>query len=124
MLNQKFEIYPSTVIPSDSGLNAFLENNNLSELKPWLEKYPFVELVFSIPNGKLEISLELNQIISATNELNIQSLVPNSYVIGNDAGDTIYLYVNDKSRVGVYSIDDDLSLNSLKFIAKSLDNWL
>lgn len=124
---QDYQFYPiNRQLSDDANLTNVLNMPELVHLKEWYGIQPDFELVKDTPDGFYEtIQILLSNLVYATEDTGLSDELDDAFVIGNDGGDNLYLYVFNKNfKTGIYKIDDVLNVDSMVFVADTLDDWL
>lgn len=124
-LQKKYKFYLRHV-DFDSDIDTFFKNNKeLSIFKKWYRYMPDFEAVYLDKDGYQKIiDISLDNVIYRLTEIPVSSLIKNAFVIGDDAGDSLYIYIYNNSDYasGIYLIDDTLDISSLSYVSPSMDD--
>lgn len=124
---QEYKFYPiNRQLSDDADLTNVLNMPELSHLKEWYVRQPDFELVKDTPDGGYEtIQILLNDVAYAIEDTGLSDELDDAFIIGNDGGDNLYVYIFNKNyKTGIYRIDDVLNVEDMEFVSDTLDNWL
>lgn len=124
-LKKMYKIYEKTV-EQDINIESFFKSDlMLKSFTKWYKKLPDFEAKYINNLGYPDfINIELNSVIYNMTEIPVSQYIKNAFVIGNDSGDDLYIFIysNSNYKSGIYKIDDTFNLDSLTYISKSLDD--
>ena len=120
-----YKIYKK-VVEQDMNLECFFQSDPmLKSFVKWYNEFPDFEAEYISELGYTNvINIELSSVLYNMTEIPVPQYIKNAFVIGNDAGDNLYIFVysNVNYKSGIYTIDDTLSINSLEYVSASLDD--
>lgn len=124
-LKKMYKIYEKTV-KQDISLESFFQSDPILEsFVKWYNESPNFEAEYTNHEGYTDsINIELDSVLYNLTEIPIAQYIKNAFVIGNDNGDNLYVFIysNLNYKSGIYRIDDTLDLSSLTYISNSLDD--
>lgn len=120
-----YKIYEK-IVEQDINLESFFESDQMLEsFVKWYNELPDFEAEYTNSEGYTDsINIELGSVLYNMTEIPIAQYIKNAFVIGNDNGDNLYVFIysNPNYKSGIYRIDDTLDLSSLTYISDSLDD--
>lgn len=120
-----YKIYEK-IVEQDINLESFFQSDPMLELfVKWYNEFPNFEAEYTNSQGYTDsINIELGSVLYNMTEIPIAQYIKNAFVVGNDNGDNLYVFIysNPNYKSGIYRIDDTLDLSSLTYISDSLDD--
>lgn len=119
-----YKIHRKT-IEQDIDLESFFQSDPmLRSFVKWYNEFPDFEAEYISELGYTNvINIELSSVLYNMTEIPVSQYIKNAFVIGNDTGDSLYIFIysNSDYKSGIYKIDDTLDLSSLEYISDSLN---